>query len=466
MAVPALVQHVSTAYLCFNGAGAGDDFTRYLSNKVQAGNGIIIGVSYQHGTSPTISDNNGNTWGAASETTDIGSATDGTQAGTSLFYLQSANAGYTQFKIHFGATVFVTDYFIAEFCNLGAFNNGVAAGNVTAPNLACGPFTPGNGNLVIAYYAPFATIAGSMTGWTPGVGFSLIHGDFSGTAANQRPHCAEYLVQSGAGSINPGVTASGSTDAFNCVAISINAASAGSPMPTSGQIWVPGIFNHTEFVAPGNPMVMKCPLLGTARVLFSGVAGSITGITDSASGSWTKLTSGVSIGEMWWSTGNAPNANLTINVAGGGQFTTRLLDIANVDNTSPPVTSTSQAGCGGVSSISNAPSIVPGVSSGAAFAYCPLGQGPVFSVTSPAGAIPDMGLYPPLESDTDTLDNADGIAHVSFSSNPGTINFNWTIFNAVSNNFGAVAISFKATPAQASGAAPSFGVLGFATSEW
>src|SRR5258705_7926255 len=245
MTLPAIVQQMSSAGLFLGGTGIGDDFVYTLQNPISQGGCIVFGIAYPHGVTPTISDNNGNTWGAATVTQDGGTLTDGNQAGLSIFVLPNASAGLTQFKAHFGSNIFVIDYFIAEFCNVVSSSpaNGTAgAGNVTAPNLACGSFTPGNndangGNLIVCYFSLFATTSAGPTGWVPGGSFTLMHGDVAWTAQSVgRPHAAQYFVQAASASINPGITATGDTSSYNCVAVALKASATptGTPKPAAG----------------------------------------------------------------------------------------------------------------------------------------------------------------------------------------------------------------------------------------
>ena len=64
-ATPTLVQHVSSSANPEGVGISGDNFTFTLPNPVGAGNCLVLGISYPSGNTPTVTDNNSNTWPAS-----------------------------------------------------------------------------------------------------------------------------------------------------------------------------------------------------------------------------------------------------------------------------------------------------------------------------------------------------------------------------------------------------------------
>jgi len=95
-ALPALVQHFVPAANPGGTSPQGNDFKFQPPNPVGAGNCIILVFSFSSGQTPSVSDDNGNTWpGSPTVTADSGPGA----YMTVIFVLPNANGGVTNFTI-------------------------------------------------------------------------------------------------------------------------------------------------------------------------------------------------------------------------------------------------------------------------------------------------------------------------------------------------------------------------------
>ena len=205
-------------------------------------------MTYPSGSSPTITDNNGNTW----PTTAAVSANAGPGGNiSSIWVLPNANAGQTTITVSFASAIIPFNYVVSEFNNVATANplNGTSAtANDAGASIATGSFTPGNndgngGNLIWNYYAVSGGANGNPTSWVSGSGFTLLDADIAWNTKQGFPHATQYLVQTAAAPINPGITATADTDGFNGVAVALKAASAGTA--TSAGIHINKIIHQT-----------------------------------------------------------------------------------------------------------------------------------------------------------------------------------------------------------------------------
>src|SRR6185437_12822866 len=120
LTVPVLMQHVSSESNPFPGNGiSGNNFKLRFPNPVQAGDAIVLGISYPHGSTPTITDNLGNTWpGTAACTADNGSG----NIVSAIYVLPNSAGGTTAspgvVTVAFGAALQPFEYTISEFNNI------------------------------------------------------------------------------------------------------------------------------------------------------------------------------------------------------------------------------------------------------------------------------------------------------------------------------------------------------------
>ena len=96
-ATPTLVQHVSSSANPVGVASAGNVFKFALPNAVQAGNCLILGLTYAWSSNRTVSigDTNGNVWPASAAVT----ASSGSGTISAVYVLPNAQAGVTTITI-------------------------------------------------------------------------------------------------------------------------------------------------------------------------------------------------------------------------------------------------------------------------------------------------------------------------------------------------------------------------------
>jgi hypothetical protein len=455
---PTLIQHVassanSIAYV----TAASNRYTIPIPNPVGAGNCIVMGVTYPHGTTISISDNNGNSWPASPAVSADGGP--GTNI-SAIFVLPNANAGQITLTVTFGTSIQPFQYTISEFNNVATtspVNGTSSAASQAGASLATGSFTPGNndangGNVIWNYYAIVdGSASGNPTSWVSDGSFTLLDGDVSGTGDQGFPHASQWYLQTTSAAINPTITATADTaDSYNGVAVALKAASAGTPKPSG--IHIDKIIHITPYSAATIPM--QLPVTGNLRVLTtpntggSGGGMDITSISDNEGGSWTNVISGEGNSQIWYSPNKSANPNLilTLNVSGGEGSTNSSFRFFDVSGASPspfdvaatyPDTDASNA-----TTVTDAPSITPTTSNGLVIAILGLGIGPALAVTSPSGAVWDICTYAG-QVDGDMMENADGTAHI-YNLTTATLNWNWAITSIDSNSVFGAAAAFKA----------------------
>lgn len=455
---PTLIQGVSWGANPVNKGISGNNFLGTLPNPVGAGNAIIINMTYPHGSTPTVSDNNGNTWSSAVVTADNGVG----NYVSSTFVLLNANSGITTFQTSFGASVIPFQWEIWEFKNIAtanALNGTTSSAGVSGSSLACGSFTPttnndsNGGNLVLSYYglASLANGTSRPTDFVPGTGFNLLEGNIAWFANDGFWHSSSYNLQRNQAAINPSMTATSDTNVYNCIAIALKAANTGTSR--SAGIKIIRICHYSvPFVSSTGTYQFKCPSDGNLRVLANAAGvtqitiGS-TAVTDSESNTWTmEQPTNNSCPYFFFAPNTSPNNNLTVSVPFTGKIgagmSFRYWDIigasASPFDTAVGFPDTAE---NSVTTVNNCPSITPGISNGLMLASSGAGQGPVtFATGVPAAAIFDSAQYTGI-TDIDLMDNADGIAHY-YNPNTTQVNWNWTI-PSTTNDIATTAIVFK-----------------------
>ena len=448
---PTLIQHVASSANPVGVGISGNNFKIPLPNSVGSGNAIILGMTYPSGSSPTITDNNGNTW----PTTAAVSANAGPGGNiSSIWVLPNANAGRTTITVSFASAIIPFNYVVSEFNNVATANplNGTSAtANDAGASIATGSFTPGNndgngGNLIWNYYAVSGGANGNPTSWVSGSGFTLLDADIAWNTKQGFPHATQYLVQTAAAPINPGITATADTDSFNGVAVALKAASAGTA--TSAGIHINKIIHQTTNVPPST-WTLQEPATGNLRVLAtansSGLT-NITSVTDSDGGVWTKIEPAGDEPQIWYSKNTSPNPNLSVTIHGasGPTITVLFYDIAGA--AADPFDVAAGAPSTDVSNqtmVNNMPSITPTTANGLVIAVMGLGQGPGLGLNTgaPTGAVFDLVTYTG-ELDLDLMENADGQAHF-YNASTVAENWNWLITANPNNSAFATAVAFK-----------------------
>lgn len=451
---PALIQMVSSSANSPNGIN-GNNFKFTLPNATLASNGLILDIMYPHGGTITISDSSGDTWPAASVSADAGVG----NYVAAVFVLPNATAAIHTITIGIGSSTKPFQYTIGEWTNIATsspVNGTKAATSVSAPNLAVGSFTPttnndaNGGNLIHTYFA-IANIANGTTNptnFTPGGTGVLLDGDIAWVGRSGVPHASQYSIQTTQAAINPAITAASDTNAYNVVSVALKASTSGTPKPNG--IHIDKVLHFTND-APSGSLPLKIPLTGNLLVFVTSQAqtwNNVTGISDSATNTWTNLTTSSGDCQIFYAKNLTPNTSLTVTLtmSSAATFSPHFFVIsganANPYDSTAGVATTS-AGLNSATVWNNAPNFTPTTQPQLVIAVGGLGQGPGlgFNTGAPSGAVFDPVTYTG-ETDQDLMDNADLLAH-KYVNSTSTLNWNWSITNIASNSGFASSLAFK-----------------------
>jgi hypothetical protein len=445
----------------------GNDFQITLPGPVQAGNVLILGVAFCSRTSANcttigndlchpgggctipVDDNNGNTWptSPAVRVNDANSNVD-----MAIFVLPNAAAGPTAVTVHFTAALRPFTAELSEFFNVATSSPvevTAGASNVAAPTVttSISPTVDGELIWVMARDDDSPGSGNQVTTWAPAASFTLLDADIGWDRDANAHKAAAYFVQGSHAALNAGFTAtmSPANDHYVMAAVALKSAKAGSAAGPGIRILTQlGNTNETppaswtlQFPSQGNLLVAICTTESGHMVISS--------ITDNHSNTWTRVEPDASEPQLWYAA-NATSANdlqLTLTVSGGtiGSSWT-LFDIAGATTSPLDVTAgTTATAEDNVDFITDFPSITPSAATGMTISALTIGQGPGLAVNSPDGAQFDLIHYTG-ELDTDTINNADGVAHV-INSGGATEHWNWTITPQPNNQVSAVAARFK-----------------------
>src|SRR5262245_11319412 len=93
---PQFVQHIASSTNPEGLGVAGNAYKLPLPNAVGAGNCLILAITYPNGNTPTVTDNNSNSWpGSPTVSADAGSG----KYVAAIFVLPNANAGLTTLTV-------------------------------------------------------------------------------------------------------------------------------------------------------------------------------------------------------------------------------------------------------------------------------------------------------------------------------------------------------------------------------
>lgn len=453
-ATPTIIQHVASSANPLGIAPSGNNFKLPIPNPSGSGNCTYLAISYPHGSTPTITDNNGNTWPAAAASADAGVGNNV----LAVYILPNTNSGLTTITVGFGGAIVPFSYTLGEINNIATSSpvNGTStAAGVTGPSLSTGSFTPGNndangGNLILNFYALAATASGNPSVWTSGGSFTLLDGDIAWNTNQGFPHASQYFIQTTSAAINSSITAAagtGSANSYNCVAVALKVASAGTPKPAG--IHIDKIIHQTSNVPPTTTWTLQFPTMGNLRVLTMNANGviNVTSITDSEGNlDWTKIEPSLDEPQIWYSPNKTANPNLTVTLHISGTPATTSVRCRDISGAAASPFDVSaglpNTGVNNVTTISDAPVITPTTANGLVIAAMGFGQGPGLSVTSPTGAVWDLCTYAG-EPDTDLMENADADAHF-YNAGTATQHWNWTFTAVANNSASATAAAFKA----------------------
>ncbi len=451
---PALIQMVSSSANSPNGIN-GNNFKFTLPNTTLTNNLLTLDILYPHGGTITITDSSGDTWPAAAATADAGVG----NYIAAAFVLPNATAAVHTITVGIGSSTKPFQYTIAEWTNLATsspVNGTKTATSVSAPNLAAGSYTPttnndaNGGNLIHTYFA-IANIANGTTNptnFTPGGAGVLLDGDIAWVGRNGVPHSSQYTIQTAQAAINPATTAASDTNTYNVVSIALKASNAGTPKP--GGIHVDKVLHFTNDAPPGS-LPLKIPNTGNLLVMVTSQAqtwNTVSGISDSASQSWTNLTTSSGDCQIFYAKNLTANTTLTVTLTMGSTntFSPHFFVISGANANpydSTAGVATAAAGLNSASVWNNAPNFTPSTQPQLVIAVGGLGQGPGlgFNTGAPSGAVFDPVNYTG-ETDFDEMDNADLLGHVYVSSTTA-LNWNWTITNIGTNSGFASSLAFK-----------------------
>src|SRR5882762_76683 len=101
---PTLIQHVASSTNPPGLGISGNYFNIPIPNAVGAGNCLVFCITYPSGSTPTITDNNGNSWPAAAVSVNSGTNV------SAIYALPNANAGLTTITVSFAAAVIPFNY--------------------------------------------------------------------------------------------------------------------------------------------------------------------------------------------------------------------------------------------------------------------------------------------------------------------------------------------------------------------
>jgi hypothetical protein len=318
--------------------------------------------------------------------------------------------------------------------------------------VSSGSFTPSTdndangGHVIWSYIGQFDSDGSCVaTGWTAASGFTLLNGDIAwcqSVGQDGFAHASEWETQATNGPVTASFTGageSGSGDRFNYVAVALLVADNGATAPST--IHVASIL-HESSAGQTSPFDLNLvtPFTGNLRILATdwpaGVtdfgAGTLTGVSSSDGCSWTrKSRSGGA--DFWFAQGCSPLLNGTTTLTWTGsqtipQYSFRVLDVINAQTLSfvnYAANSLAYPNC--TAPTNDAPTITPGMNVNAGLAVADLGVefNHVTGLASgaPSGANFDLWTFT-NEDGNDEMENADGLAHIYFSSN-ATQRWDW-----------------------------------------
>lgn len=447
---PSIVQHIasSTNPVGISTPSSGGNNFKIQMQSTQAGNALVLAMTYPNGSAPTSFTDANNTWSTTPVVSKAGSSYT-----AAYFVLPNIAGGAETVTVNFSGAVIPFNYEITEVTNVATSSpaNGSSSATGTGSALSAGAFTPttnndaNGGNIILSYHALASSAGSNPTSFVPGGSFNLLNGDIAWTNDQGFPHASQYFVQAAQASVTPSITATGDTsDSYNSIAIALKSANAGSGIPAGIRVVK---INH--FTAAGSiPSTWNLQFPGNGNLQVCATANSstltpITSATDTDGNTWTKVSVAADEPQIFYlgSAAASPTRIIHFNGTFSVTISMRCFDIKSAASATADATGVmSSTSVGGTTSISNAPSVTPTNSNGFCLASMGLGQGPGLSVTSPTGATFDLVTYTG-EVDGDLMENADALAHY-YNPNTTQINWDWTFSNQPSNTAFATGVCF------------------------
>jgi hypothetical protein len=456
-ATPTLVQHLSHGSTPISiTANTGNNFSFWLPNNVGAGNAIIVAINYEWSATRTVSitDNNGNAWPS---TPTVGPTDAGANSSAAIYVLLNAHAGATKITVTCDAVLRNFQFTASEWMNIAtasAVAGSSASTSTTSPNVSSGSFTPTNndgtgGNLIWTYICNVgAADSDKVTNFAAGGSATLLDADIA-WGANGLFHASEYVVQTAATAINPGmtVTSTPGNSTYHALSVALKAASAGTAKPTG--IHVLRVSHMTNDVPPLS-WPIQFPSSGNLIVItFAAQTGTIniSGVTDTKSNTYAKIQPATDEPQFWYASNATtdPTLKFTITSSAASNSSLTVYDIEGAD----PNPVDGSIGVGSTNdplgvNMSDQPVFTPASVNGLVIVVLQCGIGPTsaFNTGTPSGAFFNSVSYPG-EVDGDTIDNADGYAHY-YNPDLTTEHWNWVIANGgVTHSVSSVAVHFK-----------------------
>jgi hypothetical protein len=378
-----------------------------------------------------------------------------------VFVLPNANAGVTTITVHFSAPVSYFLYDVSEWRNIaitsplsGAIGaDGVPASPSASEDVSAGSFTPANndangGNLILYWIFQTQDPATSITSIAASGGFTLLDADLMWQNLGPGAHASAWYLQPTAAAINPTMHVNANAgNAFNALAISLKAASAGRP-PAAGIRIVK--INHFSNQAPrSSTLVTQFPCSGNLIVVTTANCDpQLTGVSDSNGNTYAHYQAVAGGSSHFWVAQNARcslDLHMTMNITsytGGSSWRVFEITGARTTNAVDASAGTEQVPCSGFTSIAHMPDITPPTANGLTIAAMGLGLGPGLAATSPANTIWDLVNYPG-QTDGSFMDNSDCTAHL-YNTDTSLENWTWSITSQSSNSCFAQAIHIAA----------------------
>ncbi|HUB12752.1 MAG TPA: hypothetical protein VMB34_12405 [Acetobacteraceae bacterium] len=455
---PVLIQHVTSSANPVGLGISGNNYKIPMPNPVLANDALVLGITYPHGETISISDTLGQTWPAAAITEDGGAGNYVTR-----IYVRCGSAGGNEtITVGMNSSSLPFEYTVSEFNNVATAGcvDGTGGGANLAPNgsavISPGSFTPATnnnangGHIIWNYNAIAMNASGNPTSWVPATNFTLLDADIAWINNQGFPHASQWYIQTTNASVTPTITTTGDTsDRFNSASVSLLVASAGGTMPAG--IHINKIIHETWVaLSSGATLTLQLPTTGNLRVLTFPAGQNninITSVTDSDGGTWNVEQTGGDSPQIWFAANRPANPRLTVSIHTSGASptnSTRFFDVQDAAAAPFDVAAgTNSTPCSSVNAINNQPSITPTGTGELVIATMGIGQGPGLGLASgsPSGGVWDLTTYTG-ELDLDLMENADALGHV-YNTTTATENWNWAMTSVGNDSCSAEAVAFK-----------------------
>jgi len=439
--LPTLVQRTSTSNTQSNSV---DRYVLQLPNGTQGGDAIIVGFSYSHFGSPTVSvaDDGGNSYSCPA-----GALSNDNNQMAQLCFALNVASGTRSITISFSGSapthIAAAAYEFLNVASSGALDGSTGNSNMggTGSNVSAGSFTPTtSGDLIFQYAIADGSLP--MSSWTAGTNpWALLNADLQDGQATQ------YQVQGAGAAINPNMTM-GPAGSWNTVAIALKAANAGSAPPAG--IRVVGV-QHIAVAQSfsSNPIAVQFPCTGNLIVaVWLGITGyDISSISDNGSNIYTATGPPVNFGasgdaQIFYAGNATCTSTRTLNFktngsnsSGGSELV--LYDIAGA---APSPSDGSGTATGNQSTAGNVPSasVTPSTSNGVIIAMITVEShtitGSMPGLFDAASTSPIIGISP--------VDQNGGLAH-NYNSDTSPETFVWTTTAGAVGNWASIVAAFK-----------------------